>query len=203
VILLLELRGLLFSKTIFALRKLYLSVFFLLLAYIFAILIGDRVQRLISPTTTERISTTTELVSRSFDHLTSYKITDEDYLRGRGQMWHRALELMDKAPFSAIIAGIGYEPIEAHNDFIRIYMVHGVVGLICYMSIFVILFVSSWGLLDPAGKLAISALYIYLLLFAIPLHPTNYPYFMWLFFVCHAFIACQPWRHGFAGKQNT
>jgi hypothetical protein len=194
MIVLFELRSLLFLTHRLAFRKIYLVMLCLFLVYILATLLSDRVQRLIDPATTERVTYTTELVSKSLDHLLGYRITDEDYLRGRGQMWRMTIELMEKVPFSAIIAGIGHEPIEAHNDFLRIYMVHGVLGLICYMSIFLILFVSSWRRVDSTGKWALLALYVYLLLFSIPLHPTNYPYFMWLFFVCHAFIACQPWR---------
>jgi hypothetical protein len=203
VIVLFELRSLIFLAHRIALRKIYLGMLSLFLVYILATLVSDRVQRLLDPATTERINYTTELVSRSFDHLTAYKITDEDYLRGRGQMWYRTLELMEKAPISAIIAGIGYEPLEAHNDFLRIYMVHGVLGLICYTSIFVILFVSSWRQVDFTGKWALFALYAYLILFSIPLHPTNYPYFMWLFFVSHAFILCQPWKLYPSSKERT
>jgi hypothetical protein len=203
VIILFELRSFIFSTHRIAFRKIYLGMLSLFLLYIFATLVSDRVQRLIDPATSERINYTTELVSRSLDHLTAYKITDEDYLRGRGQMWYRTLEVMEKAPFTAMIAGIGYEPLEAHNDFLRIYMVHGVLGLISYLSIFLILFVSSWRRVDTTGKWALFALYTYLLLFSIPLHPTNYPYFMWLFFVCHAFIVCQPWKFSSSRKERA
>jgi O-antigen ligase len=194
VILLFELYNFLFPSKVLAFRKFYLFFLFLLLGYILATLISDRAQQLISPATTERLHYTTELISKSLDHITSYKITDEDYMRGRGLMWQMSLELMQKAPFSTKLTGFGYEPFEPHNDFLRIYVSHGMLGLLSHALVFFVLFVSAWRMVDKFGRTALSVLYLYLFLFSMPLQPTSYPFFMWLFFLCYSFILCQPWR---------
>lgn len=129
---------------------------------------------------------TTNTTLAALQTLTEAAPTDDVFLRGRGRIWRASLESFAEQDAITRWIGLGYEPLEAHNDALRILLMHGILGVVAYAALFVGLFV--WGVrrTELRGRLALTALFAYLVLYSIPLHPTAYPFFMWLFFLTFA-----------------
>ncbi|WP_191566671.1 hypothetical protein [Metabacillus idriensis] len=103
-------------------------------------------------------------------------------VRGRGEIWGNAADILSNEydPIQ-LIFGYGYPIIEAHNDILRIILVNGIWGL--FLNIFLLIFVYKFvsKKVNKPGRIILNGTYIYLFLFSIPLHPTEYPNFLWLF----------------------
>jgi O-antigen ligase len=110
------------------------------------------------------------------------------FLRGRGAIWSAAMDLYRESGALGMAFGHGFEPLEAHNDVLRVLLMHGAVGVAAFVLLFVALFAEGLRRTDLRGRATLCILFAYLVLFGVPLHPTAYPFFMWLFFLTYLLV---------------
>lgn len=102
--------------------------------------------------------------------------------RGRGVVWKDVVQLLSENEYFQWMFGLGYPPFEAHNDFLRILLVNGILGLIFYLLFFVYVYRFVKKRVNQFGLKVLRISYLFLFLYSIPLQPTEYPSFMWMFF---------------------
>ncbi|MED3883936.1 hypothetical protein [Priestia aryabhattai] len=102
-------------------------------------------------------------------------------LRGREDIWGHVMVYLQSNDLSKWLVGIGYPPFEAHNDFLRVILVNGLIGLIIQSLFFIYIYIFVRKRVSSIGKKSLNMIYIYLFIFSMTLQPTEYPYFMWLF----------------------
>jgi O-antigen ligase len=127
-------------------------------------------------------------VSKMLDAKGSLNANSDQFLRGRGMRWERTIDYMDQQPIISKMFGVGYEVYESHNDLLNIYLLNGLIGVICFIVIFISVFVYVWKQLNFTGKFLLFSLYSSFLLFGITMQPSFYPNFMWMFFIAILYI---------------
>ena len=114
-----------------------------------------------------------------FETLSPDAADDGAFLRGRGWRWERTISLILDAPLDEQLLGRGEAKVESHNDLLHNILVFGVLGTAVIYGILLafarVVLVSSQG----HGRLLALLFFIAFALYAIPLHPTEYPSFMW------------------------
>src|SRR5690606_308052 len=104
-------------------RDIYLSVALFLLSLAFVIWV------LVDTSHPVRIA-----LERVMTNLGTLQLGAEGFLRGRGMIWQRYVTFWLDAPLSVTLLGVGYEPWNAHNDFFRLVIVHGVLGTLAILG---------------------------------------------------------------------
>lgn len=107
-------------------------------------------------------------------------VHSDRFLRGRGYLWTASLDIHRESTLSEQLFGLGYEPIEAHNDPLRSLLVSGWVGGAALWLGLALTVIQVRRSLAQQGRTLLLALVLYIAIFAIPLQPTSYPFFMWL-----------------------
>lgn len=113
-------------------------------------------------------------------------ITEEDldptssrFLRGRGVRWALAVDVISQATFMEAMLGYGWQVVDPHSDYLRLALVHGVVGSLLVLSLLV-----YWGTAASQGTDLVGRAWVFVALatmavYAITAKPTSYPSFMW------------------------
>lgn len=141
------------------------------------------------PTADIRLVETVRVIVDSFSTVSTSSLDDGDFLRGRARIWQATVTLVAESDVSQQLFGQGYEPLEAHNDTLRVLLMHGLVGLAAYAILLGGVFVWAASKTNLQGRACIVAIYTYLILFGITLHPTGYPFFIWMFLFVLAFAS--------------
>lgn len=105
---------------------------------------------------------------------------DAGFLRGRGLRWGATIDFLREAPLQTQLFGVGYQPLDPHNDYLRFLLVNGWFGVI---SIGVsILLMTLWLMkrLDDSGRIHLCVLMVATAVFSITVKPSTYTYYMWL-----------------------
>lgn len=126
--------------------------------------------------------------------------TSDRFLRGRGQRWDAALETMATAMVAERLVGFGYQVVDPHSDYLRLPLVHGVLGSLLVLTALGFFWLSAFRQADLLGTAWLTAALTAMALFAITTKPTSYPSFIWAWTVVAA-VACASRRD--AQGQNT
>lgn len=118
----------------------------------------------------------------------SWDVGSDRFLNGRGAVWIDTVRAFGKSSWDIWLFGFGYEPWDMHNDLARVAVVWGAAGVILSVAMLVVLYRFTRSLVSARGRLALTILYLVLLIFGLTQKPTSYPYFMWLFLFCHMLI---------------
>ena len=109
-------------------------------------------------------------------------LDDGRFLRGRGRIWNESISIIQSSGVWTLAFGAGYGKLEAHNDALFRVMVFGFLGLVMAYLVIILSAFHAWHLCNKGGRHIVVAVMAFFLAFSIPLHPTGYPFFMWLFF---------------------
>lgn len=118
----------------------------------------------------------------------SLDVTSKNFMRGRGEIWQKYADAWGGAPLDVWLLGVGYEPWNTHSDPLRVFVVWGLLGVVLMTIVFVTLWWLARKLVNAEGRWALAVLYVATAAFALTQKPTAYPYFMWLFFLCHMLL---------------
>ncbi|MFI9530544.1 hypothetical protein [Micromonospora rosaria] len=118
----------------------------------------------------------------------SLDLNSKDFMRGRGEIWYEIAQAWGGAPVDVWLTGLGYEPWNTHSDPIRVFVVWGVLGLVCMGVILAALWRTTSRLTTFDGQWALAVLYFTSAVFAVTQKPTAYSYFMWLFLFSHVLV---------------
>lgn len=105
--------------------------------------------------------------------------TSDRFLRGRGQRWATSLEVMAAASWPERIVGFGYQVVDPHSDYLRLPLVHGVLGSIIVCAALLSFWMNAVRRSDALGSVWLMVALAVMLVFAITTKPTSYPSFMW------------------------
>lgn len=111
----------------------------------------------------------------------SLDVRSDTFMHGRGAIWNDVARILHHSSTDVWLFGFGYEPWDMHNDWLRVLVIWGVVGVISTIALLVGLYRLVRSQLDPAGRLPLAVLYAMLVLFGLTQKPLAYPYFLWLF----------------------
>ncbi|MGW4291828.1 O-antigen ligase family protein [Micromonospora chersina] len=111
----------------------------------------------------------------------SLDVRSDTFMHGRGAIWNDVAEILHRSPLDVWLFGFGYEPWDMHNDWLRVLVIWGVVGVGLTIAVLVGLYRLIRAQLSPAGRLPLAVLYATLVLFGLTQKPLAYPYFLWLF----------------------
>lgn len=106
----------------------------------------------------------------------SFDPSNDAFLRGRGGMWRQTWEDFSGRPIQMRMFG-GTAPLEAHNDYLRVLLTAGFIGLLGMGCTLAILFWKTVSF-SHGHRLVVCALFGGLSVYALLLHPTNYPQHM-------------------------
>lgn len=106
-------------------------------------------------------------------------LTSDRFLRGRGQRWMNALSLIESGGTAEWLFGFGYEAVDPHSDYIRLPLVHGVLGSLVVLIGLAAFWVAVLRLADGPSRWWLIILIAAMALFAVTAKPTSYPSFMW------------------------
>jgi len=117
------------------------------------------------------------------------QIFDDRFLNNRGLRWNRVVNFMNDQPRYVKIIGYGETIHDAHNELLHRYLNSGILGIVLLYGIFFpLLLVFMIKSSDKKGRYLSLLLLICYVFFGVPLRPSNYPNFMWLFFTGLIFI---------------
>ncbi len=107
-------------------------------------------------------------------------VTSDRFLRGRGQRWMNAISLMGSGNTLETLFGFGYEVVDPHTDYLRLPLVHGLLGSFVVAAALAALWTGALRFCKGPWTrawliVAIAAMAIY----AVTAKPTSYPSFMW------------------------
>lgn len=103
-----------------------------------------------------------------------------DTFRGRSPIWSKSWQYFTDRNTLGILFGGGYVPWEAHNDVLNILLKWGAVGLLLYGFFIWGVLQFCWKRCTGLGKTMLVGNALFLCLFAVSLHPTDYTLYMWL-----------------------
>jgi len=109
--------------------------------------------------------------------------TSDRFLRGRGRIWAGAADLVATAEPVRRWAGYGVQVVDPHTDYLRLPLVHGVVGSGLILAFLALVGVASGRRCDPTGVWYVLVAFGLLGLYALTTKPTSYTSFMWLWSV--------------------
>ena len=112
--------------------------------------------------------------------------TSDRFLRGRGQRWDAALETMATASVAERIVGFGYQVVDPHSDYLRLPLVHGMMGSLLVLIALGCFWLSAFRQTDTLGTAWLTAALAVMAIFAITTKPTSYPSFIWAWTVVAA-----------------
>ncbi|MCW3815476.1 hypothetical protein ONA91_13535 [Micromonospora sp. DR5-3] len=111
----------------------------------------------------------------------SLDVRSDTFMHGRGAIWNDVAEILHRSPFDVWLFGFGYEPWDMHNDWLRVLVIWGVVGVGLTLAVLVGLYRLVGARISRAGRLPLVVLFATLVLFGLTQKPLAYPYFLWLF----------------------
>jgi O-antigen ligase len=121
--------------------------------------------------------------------LVDNKVFADKFMNKRGRIWQRTIDFMDKQPFYSKLIGYGETVYDSHNEFLHRYLNSGILGIVLLYGIFFpALFIYVLKFRNKTSIYLCKILFMCYFLFSIPLQPSNYPNFMWLFFIGIFFI---------------
>lgn len=101
------------------------------------------------------------------------------FLRGRGQRWAGAFEVVRTGTTAQQVMGHGWQVVDPHSDYIRAVLVHGYAGaLLLALSLGAIVF-GYVAKADHVGRLFIGLIVVCTLVYAFTTKPTTYTFYMW------------------------
>lgn len=111
----------------------------------------------------------------------SLNVRSDTFMHGRGAIWNDVAEILGRSPLDVWLFGFGYEPWDMHNDWLRVLVIWGLVGVGLTVAIVVGLYRLVRSRIGRTGRPALVVLYAILVLFGLTQKPLAYPYFLWLF----------------------
>lgn len=101
------------------------------------------------------------------------------FLRGRGQRWAGAFEVIEGGTTAQQVMGHGWQVVDPHSDYIRAVLVHGYAGaLLLALGLGAIVFGFA-AKADRRGRLFIGLIVVCTLVYAFTTKPTTYTFYMW------------------------
>lgn len=105
--------------------------------------------------------------------------TAEGFLRGRGQRWSGAIDLIEKASPAQRMLGYGWQVVDPHSDYLRALLVHGALGTALLLLGSVVITFGFAARSDRFGRLFVCLIVLCTLAYAITTKPTTYTFYMW------------------------
>jgi hypothetical protein len=111
----------------------------------------------------------------------SLDVRSDTFMHGRGAIWNDVAEILHRSALDVWLFGFGYEPWDMHNDWLRVLVIWGVLGVGLTLAVLVGLYRLVRTRIGSAGRLPLAVLFATLVLFGLTQKPLAYPYFLWLF----------------------
>ncbi|PWR08649.1 hypothetical protein DKT68_14705 [Micromonospora acroterricola] len=124
-----------------------------------------------------------ERVRVALTEVGSLDVRSDTFMHGRGAIWNDVADILGRSSLDVWLFGFGYEPWDMHNDWLRVMVIWGLVGVVLTGAILVGLYRVVRASVGRSGRLALVVLFATLVIFGLTQKPLAYPYFLWLFFL--------------------